>query len=714
MSSAFMDYRRELARLLADPVLSRALEHFAAAYPSSRDAAFAALDRSGLIKEVSALRLDAAARLDKLMQSFRSRAEAGGARVRAAEDAVEAGDVVAAVARERGARKIVKSKSMTSEEIGLNKRLESEGLDVVETDLGEWILQLRGEGPTHMVMPAIHLTREQVAELFTQVTGVKQPADIATLVAVARKELRRAFFAADMAITGANFALASTGAMAMVTNEGNGRMVATLPPTHLALFGLDKLLPNLAAALKVLRVLPRSATGQAITTYVSWFSAPVPCASAPRGHKALYAVVLDNGRSALAKDPVLSKVLSCVRCGSCANVCPVFRMVGGHGFGHIYVGPVGVILTHAYHDAKRGELLAANCLQCGRCAEACPAGIDLPGLIRELRTRKRASQGAGLAGSLASAVLQRPNLFHGALRMARPMLRLASRGPEQCATLPRFLDPARDVRALPAPRSKPFRDQAKGVLPDPARPRARVLLFGGCVPDYLFPDQLVAAAQLAGSCNVALAYPQSQSCCGLPLAVKGDAKGASRLAKAVLRLFDPAECDAVLTLCPSCAQHLRHGIPALVRDTPLEDRALALADRVVDLGTFLARVCGLSQAHLLAEELPVAYHAPCHLRGVAGGPEESKEILSMAGLTPVPYAGEDLCCGFGGSYGLDFPMMSGAMLGRKLAGVGKSEAQAVVTDCPGCVLQLRGGAARHKLGLPVLHLAEILASRLRD
>jgi len=327
-------YRKDLKRALQNQFLGNTLDHFATAYRASRTKAFEGIDLTTLTAEIARDKDAAIPYLEELFTAFKGRAEAAGATVHVARTAHEANTIIADLARTRGVRKIVKGKSMTAEETFLNDRLEKEGFLVTETDLGEWIIQLRREGPSHMVMPAIHLSRREVAELFTTVTGqVQDPDDINGMVKVARRKLRQAFLEADMGITGANFAIAETGTIGLVTNEGNGRLVTTLPRVHVALIGYDKLVPNLKSALQILRALPRSATGQLISTYVTWITGPTECRSAPNGRKELHLVFLDNGRLALARDPLFAEALRCIRCGSCANVCPIYRLVGGHHYG---------------------------------------------------------------------------------------------------------------------------------------------------------------------------------------------------------------------------------------------------------------------------------------------------------------------------------------------------------------------------------------------
>ncbi|MFW5838217.1 MAG: LUD domain-containing protein, partial [Desulfovibrionaceae bacterium] len=365
------EYQARIQDALDDDFLRRAMDAFARAYPESRARAFAGLDPDALAAEVAGIKDAAAGRLNELYQEFRRKAEAAGAVVHMAATAEEANRIIARIAEEAGCRTIVKSKSMTAEETGLNRSLEAQGLEVAETDLGEWIVQLRREAPSHMVLPAIHLSREQVAELFSGVTGRELEPEVEQLVKVARRELRRRFAEADMGVTGANFAVAESGTIGIVTNEGNARLVSTLPRVHVALVGLDKLLPTLGDALRILRVLPRNATGQAMTSYLTWITGAV---QRQAGGKQTHVVFLDNGRRDMARDPDFSQVLRCVRCGACANVCPVYRAVGGHRFGHVYIGAIGLILTYFLHGRDKARHIVENCINCQACKQVCAAG----------------------------------------------------------------------------------------------------------------------------------------------------------------------------------------------------------------------------------------------------------------------------------------------------------------------------------------------------
>ncbi|MBU1610866.1 MAG: LUD domain-containing protein, partial [Proteobacteria bacterium] len=617
---------------------------------------------------------------------------------------------------------IVKSKSMTAEETHLNNYLESIGLEVTETDLGEWIIQLRKEGPTHMVMPAIHLSRYQVADLFSEVAAKRQEPDIEQLVKVARRELRRKFAEADMGISGANFAIAETGTIALVTNEGNARLVTTLPRVHVALVGLDKLVPSFGDAMRVMNVLPRNATGQVMTSYFTSITGPNGCASAPDGRKVMHIVFLDNGRRDLAMDPVFSEVLHCIRCGACANVCPVYRMVGGHQFGHIYIGAIGLILTYFFHGADKAKHLVQNCINCGACKAVCAAGIDLPRLIKAVHARIQEEQGHPLQSTLLAATLKNRTLFHGLLRAARFAQRPVTGGSNFLRHLPMIFARDQGFRSLPAIAETPFRDLWPGIKEhrqaQGETPGLQVALFAGCVLDFVYPEQMLAALKLLSGTKglqVQLDFPMGQSCCGLPVQMMGESEAARSVALQNMDALEGGTVDYVVTLCASCASHLKHGYPALLQGDPAQvERATRFGDRVIDVSSFLHSVLKLQPEDF---EAPggekITYHAPCHLCRGLGVTEPPRELLRTAGYVYVPAAEEEVCCGFGGSFSLKFPELSAALLTKKLDNIEQSQAESVVTDCPGCVLQLRGGVESGDRKIRVRHIVEALAARFR-
>ncbi len=718
-------YREQLKQAMQEDFQRTALDNFAQAYRLSRANAFAQIDLPQLIETIGEYKDQAMSRLDALFLEFKTKAEEKGIQVHLAENTLEANRIIAGIANENDCRMILKAKSMTAEEIQLNQYLEKHGFEVVETDLGEWIIQLRNEGPSHMVMPAIHLSRNQVSELFTQVTGKRQGTEIKDLVGVARRELRRKFTEGDMGITGANFAIAGSATLGLVTNEGNARLLTTLPRVHVALVGLDKLTPNLSQALTTLQALPKNATGQAISSYVTWITGRNQCAAAPDGKKIMHVVFLDNGRLALARDPVFSQALRCVRCGACANVCPIYRLVGGHAYGHIYIGAIGLILTYFYHGRDKAQLLAQNCLNCQACKAVCVAGIDLPSLIREVRGVMQAETGVPAAERALAQVLKNRKVFHGILRAARFAQKPVTAGGPYLRHLPHFLLRDHGYKRLPALAARPFRDRFPGLGRKSRHPQVRIALFSGCLQDFVYPEQLEAGLEMMPPDRVAVDFPLQQGCCGLPLTMLGRDRAARELARRNLQAIDPSRYDFILTLCASCGSHLKD-YKTLFQGVPgLRAKAAQFADKVIDFSSFVNDVIkdvsgGVPKgvvgrpAHNrqdFSRRPGAAYHAPCHLCRGMGVHNAPRELITAMGLDYMEHAEEETCCGLGGTYSLKFPEISAEILARKMDRVASMGAQLLLTDCPGCILQLRGGAQTRSSRLQVLHMAEALAGR---
>jgi len=322
--------------------------------------------------------------LDQYLEEFAANARRAGAQIHWARDATEANGIVCKVARERNARLVVKAKSMTTEEIHLNAALTAEGIEAVETDLGEYIIQLAGETPSHIIAPAIHKTKGQIAELFTTKLGVERTNDIAKLTSTARQVLRDKFAGADLGISGVNFGVAETGTILILENEGNIRLTTSLPKTHIAVMGIEKVIPRFADLEVFLKLLPRSGTGQQLTTYQSLITGTKRQLN-DEGPDELHIILLDNGRSRMLGHPVTRQSLACIRCGACLNACPVYQQIGGHAYGSVYAGPIGAVITpQLFGLAKSAELPYASSL-CGACRDVCPVKINIPELLLHLR-----------------------------------------------------------------------------------------------------------------------------------------------------------------------------------------------------------------------------------------------------------------------------------------------------------------------------------------
>lgn len=334
------------------------------------------------------IRLHTIAHLDYYLNEFAEQARANGAHVHFAETAEEAVAISLEIAKHKSAKSVVKSKSMVSEELHLNKALDSIGVEAVETDLGEYIIQLADETPSHIIIPAIHKNRYQIAELLSAEAGETLPPDTAIMAGFVRLKLREKFLEADIGMTGCNFAIAETGSMVLFENEGNARMVTTVPKTQITLMGMERIIPSWADLEVMATLLPRSATGQKLTVYMSGISGPKRELDAD-GPDEMHIIIIDNGRSLQLGDPEFQELLNCIRCGACLNACPVYRHIGGHAYGGTYSGPIGAVLTPALNKnvAEWDDIANASSL-CGACYEACPVKIPLHDMLVSLRRRK--------------------------------------------------------------------------------------------------------------------------------------------------------------------------------------------------------------------------------------------------------------------------------------------------------------------------------------
>lgn len=339
-----------------------------------------------------AVRLHSLRHLDRLLGRFADELETVGGKIHWAADADEAREIAAQILDQADARLVVKSKSMVTEEIELNQHLESLGIEVVETDLGEFIAQLAGDTPSHIIAPVMHMTRQDIGELFAARLGVAYTDDPAELNRIAREHLRGVFLRADAGISGVNMAIAESGSVILVTNEGNGRLVTTAPRVHIALMGMERIVSHWEDAAVILETLARSATGQRLSAYTNVITGPRR-AGDPDGPEELHVIVVDNGRSDILGGAT-AEILACIRCGACLNVCPVFQTTGGHGYGSVYSGPMGAIVTPGLHGMGPWWDLPFASTLCGACQEVCPVRIEIPRMLLELR--RQAADGGRL------------------------------------------------------------------------------------------------------------------------------------------------------------------------------------------------------------------------------------------------------------------------------------------------------------------------------
>jgi len=409
---------RKLNEALSNPKLQLAIYDSTGRLMDKRRAAIEPVpDFQDLRAQANAVKAHTIDNLDFYLEQLEANVVSNGGKVIWCRDGDEAVRFVRELCREKGVRRIVKSKSMTTEEIELNHEVEKDGIEVVETDLGEYILQLAHEKPYHIVAPALHKTRYDVADIFTERLGVEREEVIEKQTMIARRVLREKFVTADLGITGANFLVADSGAVVVVENEGNARLSSSAPRIQVAVAGIEKLIPRAQDLATFLKVLGRSATGQPLTVYTSFLSGPRRPGEID-GPEEFYLVLLDNGRTKVLEDKTKRQSLYCIRCGACLNHCPVYRKIGGHNYPWVYSGPIGAILSPQFHGVTEDPWLPYASSLCGACGEVCPVKIEIPKILLALRaevTRAKAREGTGkwerLAFRAFAFVMTRPKLY---------------------------------------------------------------------------------------------------------------------------------------------------------------------------------------------------------------------------------------------------------------------------------------------------------------
>ena len=688
-------FSRRVNRALDDPKLQRALIGAMSGLRARRNAAFESFDFAAGRAELKRRRQANLDRIPELLEQFAQRLAAVGGVVHIAKDAAEARDIIGQICAGAatnsasgtglppGRRMVVtKSKSMASEEIGLNEYLEGMGMEVVETDLGERMVQLTHTHPSHLIAPAIHLTKEDAAKVFGTEPTVE------AIQMHARQSLREKFIEATVGISGANMAIAETGTIVLVTNEGNADLTTTLPPVHIALFGIDKLVASLDDAVAVLRMLPRSGTGQLMTSYVNWITGPSRSADIEQsltigvhGPREMHCVILDNGRDAMLEDPLFRDTLTCIRCGACSNACPPFMAVGGHQFGgHIYNGPIGLVLTPFHHGLEDADLANTLCVQCNACQEVCPVDIPLPRLILEHRRKGRKS----LRKRAVLGMWKRPGLADALMRAAAPFSAL--------------------VPGAPRLARSPYRDRVRDHQVD-GEP---LTIFASCLADRVWPEAAVALERIATAAGFNVGFPKDQWCCGLVAANAGDFKTADKLTTSLAESLRNTK-GLIVTPSASC-------FGAFTMDAPDWGAApdVGVRDRMRDSTRFVLQLLG-AKPRLVDPgrmSLKVAYHDSCQTLRQLGLKSEPRRVLELAGYEVVDLPDIANCCGFGGSFSLEWPGVADRLAQWKLDAIAKTGCAVVASDNPGCLMHIAAAARRRGLELRVAHVLELVAEHL--
>ena len=628
--------------------------------------------------------------------AFAESVRANGGRVFFAATGRAAVQYVLDVCQANGAEFLVKSKSLTSEEIEMNQGLAAEGIRAIETDLGELLCQVAGEKPSHLVFPAIHMTSDRIARMLTQAYGETIAPEPSSILSAVRARLRPQFLAAKVGVTGANIGVAETGSIVVETNEGNGRLVTSVPRVHIALIGLEKIVRRWEDAADLVRGHAISATGQRMTVYVSLISQRQAVAGDPMGRE-FHVIILDNGRTKMRSDPAFQEALNCIRCGACMNVCPTYGVTGGHVFGHIYPGPIGIPWTANVHGLAQAGF-AHLCVSCGLCHEICPVDIDIPWMIAKVKEQDVQAHGqptaerffmasetfakvASLVAPLANGFLQR-----GAVRTLMEW----TLGVDRRRTLPSFA--RRPLRARF--RERPVRSESLG----------KVAFFPDLYAEFNNPDLGLRAIEVLERLGYAVLIPNVRWG-GMPYVSYGRLGKASKVAAENLRVLGPLvdEGYVVVSTEPTAIYMLQKLYPKLVEG----DVAGDVAARSRGFFEFIqGRLGDLPLRPTQDAKGLVGFHIPCHDRALSSG-TPAVRFLERASYR-VRLVETGTCCGIAGTFGMkhgwlgyELSMAVGAKLFEQFRGSG---CDLIATESSVCSLQLHDG-----LGVDILHPLDMVA-----
>ncbi len=653
--------------------------------------------------------------LPQLIGQFKHEAESSGASVFEAKNVRDANNYILDLAGRNKVKSIVKSSSSLARETGTRTVLEKAGFEVTETDVGEWIIQLADEKPAHMTAPNAHITIEQVTSLLSLASGEKLEAEPQCLLDATRRTLRRAFIRADMGISGANIAVAETGTIMILTNEGNGCMTTTMPRLHVALVGIEKLVSTMEDATVILRLLSRANMGMKLPVYVSHITGPSVAESLPgapgasgQGPSELHIVLVDNGRSTLRQLPEFREALYCIKCGACINVCPVFRSLGGQTYGHIYQGGIGTVLTAYLDDFEIASDLASLCMGCKACQAICPARIDIPGMITSLRAKIVAEKGLSRTKKMVyRSILGNPGRFDNAVRTATVLQRPFIEADGMLRQLPPPFAPLTNTISLPSIAYRTLHDRLKDTV-QPQVAKVKVAFYAGCLANYAYPELGMDVISVLHSYGAKPCFPMEQTCCGAPALYEGLPDTTVSLAKKNITVMEAENPDFIVTVCPGCAVMLQKEYPRILgHDPDWKKRAEKAASKIRDFSQLIMELSPFA-VKKPARNMKITYHDPCHLKRGLGIYSEPRQLLEREGYEIVEMEDSDVCCGFGGKTVLEYPELSNSVLQRKLDKIIACGVDTVVTNCAACVLQLRGGLDKRKSNIKVMHSAELI------
>ena len=692
--------KKRAKKALADDTLQTALHRASSQHFQKFDAITKDVPWDQIKEKAKAIREDCIKRLPELIQQFTREAQKVGSHVYRAATPSEALSAIEKILQEKKAKNIVKSKSMVSEEIDLNHFLEKKGYRVVETDLGEWIIQLAGERPSHITAPALHKTKEEIAKLLSERLQLEVPPDPKEIVKLARAKLRKEFIQADVGISGANLAVAESGTLVIVSNEGNARLVTSLPAIHIAVITAEKFVETLEQATSLVKALVLASSGLKLTAYVSFITGTSRTTDIEKqlvigvhGPEELHIIILDNGRLEASKDQDFDKILSCLKCGGCMFVCPIFQSLGGHVYGGpVYTGGVGLLLTALTHSIKKSAEGWDFCSDCKKCEEFCPVGLPTGELLLKLKGKK----GPKFWEWAISTLLRKKNL-------ADPGIKLLS-----ILQKPWYKDGS--LKNLPFSWAKgkalPALKQEKHPAREEKNEGKKVYFFEGCLAALFFPGIREAVFASLTQLGFKIVSPEERVCCGAPSLHLGHEKDVIKLAKENLDALARENPDYILTICPTGNAMLKKTYPRLFPESE------AWAEKTYDFTEFMVKKGLIPDGHPVQKIKDVFYHYPCHYVNELGLREEPLKLLQSLGYNPVVEEKPFTCCGFSGIFSFKNPELAAHLWQKKEKKIKKQEMTMIATDCPGCLFQFKSYLGKETDSYEVFHTAELFARYL--
>lgn len=686
--------KKKIKKALDNPNLQKALNKASDQHFTKYNRLKTELPWEEVKEKARAIREACVKKLPQLIQRFTDEAKKAGASVYNVSTPEDALNAIENIVRQKKAKLIVKSKSMVSEEIQLNSFFEKKGYRIVETDLGEWIIQLAKEKPSHITAPALHKTKEEIAELLSRQLGKKVKPEPKEIAKLAREEMRNYFMEADIGISGANLAVAESGTLVIISNEGNARLVTSLPPVHIALLTTEKFVESLEQAMILVKALVPASSGMKLTSYISLITGPSRTTDIEKelvtgvhGPQELHIIILDNGRLKIRKDKDLDKILYCLKCGGCMLICPVFQALGGHVYGGpVYPGGIGVLLTAITRSFEESSSLADFCADCKKCEEFCPVGIPTGDLIQKLKSQREPK-----LWEKTLSFLFREKAFTERAARVFSLLQKPFQKDGYLLRLPFSWGKGKSYPIIKLPKRRENRKKTG----------KKVFLFQGCLVKFFFPEIRESVVNSLSRFGYQVVTPPDQACCGAPSLHLGNERDVQKLASRNLKSFEKENPDFILTVCPTGNSILKRLYPRI------DSRSSLWIDKIFDSTEFMVKQGLLPEKKTTGKQKNVYYHYPCHYLHALKLKDEPKKMLEALDFKLKEEKEPYTCCGFCGVFSIKNPEVSARMWNAKKKKILKSGAELIATDCPGCLLQLRANLKEEKPPFKIYHSAEL-------